>query len=74
MHDVDVRYCYYDPMDNVLLYMLQDDYYSHPEQYRSIFHETIAPYTSVIGAFHLRITRFLVLVLVILKISSIFSK
>ncbi|KAG6542771.1 hypothetical protein Mapa_015848 [Marchantia paleacea] len=26
----------------------KDEYYSHPEQYRSIFHDTIAPYTSVI--------------------------
>lgn len=29
--------------------VFQVDYYAHPDQYRPIFHEKIAPYASVIG-------------------------
>lgn len=35
-------------MPNNTLYF-QADYYAHPEHYRPIFHEKVAPYASVIG-------------------------
>lgn len=31
------------------LFTFQADYYAHPEHYKPVFHEKIAPYASVIG-------------------------
>lgn len=33
----------------VYIFLFQADYYAHPEHFRPIFHEKVAPYASVIG-------------------------
>lgn len=46
----------------------QADYYAHPENYRAVFHEKIAPFTSVIGQFSLLFMHIVILLFILVPL------